>query len=100
MATTDSNAFYAEKGLKRTPVTMRPTTLELLDETRKAFTQQVKTTTQGEVVDAMAMVYMNNPEFAAEVNKALHAILENKVMQKAGRKEGWRKEKSDEPIEN
>lgn len=94
----DPISFYEEKGLKRTPVTMRPSTIDFLDLKRKEFTAQVKTTTQGEVVDAMVMAYMNNPDFAAEVNKALHEILEHKVIQKAGRKEGWRKEKA-EPTE-
>ncbi|MFU9046329.1 hypothetical protein ACNAUY_08040 [Acinetobacter tibetensis] len=96
MSTKDSNAFYLEKGLKRTPVTMRPSTIEFLDEKRKEFTAQIKTTTQGEVVDAMSMVYMNNPEFASAVNAALRDILEHKVIQKAGRKEGWRKDKPDD----
>lgn len=96
MSTKDSNAFYLEKGLKRTPVTMRPSTIEFLDEKRKEFTAQIKTTTQGEVVDAMSMVYMNNPKFASAVNAALRDILEHKVIQKAGRKEGWRKDKPED----
>lgn len=100
MPSCDAQAFYEEKGLKRTPVTMRPSTIEFLDEKRKEFTAAVKTTTQGEVVDAMSMVYMNNPEFAAAVDSALRDILEHKVIQKAGRKEGWRKEKpADEAVD-
>lgn len=96
---TDPLAFYAEKGLKRTPVTMRPSTIEVLDNTRKVYSAQIKTTTQGEVVDAMAMVYLNNPEFAEAVNAALMEILSHKEVQKAGRKEGWRKPKPSEPVE-
>lgn len=83
--------FYVEKGLKRTMVTLNPTTHEFLDNTRKEFTARIKTTTQGEVVDAMAVVYMGNPEFAAAVDKALCDLLSCKEVQKAGRKQGWRK---------
>ncbi|WP_151708826.1 hypothetical protein [Acinetobacter brisouii] len=80
---TDPSAFYAEKGLKRTTITLRPSTVEILDEKRKAFS---KTCTQGEIVDAMTDLYVNNPDIAALVNQAVENLLANKKVKKAGRK--------------
>ncbi|HEO0817018.1 hypothetical protein WKH82_17385 [Acinetobacter baumannii] len=90
---TDPKEFYAEKGLKRTTITLRPSTVEFLGAVAKQFTKEIKSTTQGELVDVMAQLYATNPQFAEMMNKGVTDLLANKEMQKSGRKEGWRKEK-------
>ena len=47
-------------------------------------------------MDALVATYLDNPQFAAAVDETLRSILDQKVMQKMGRKEGWRKDKSDD----
>ncbi|MCU4321669.1 MULTISPECIES: hypothetical protein [Acinetobacter] len=48
MANTDPKEFYAEKGLKRTTITLRPSTVEFLGSKAKQFTKEVKIATQGD----------------------------------------------------
>lgn len=93
MANTNPKEFYAEKGLKRTTITLRPSTVEFLGSKAKQFTQEVKIATQGELVDVMAQLYATNPQFAEMMNKGMMELLANKEVQKVGRKEGWRKVK-------
>lgn len=90
-----SDEFYKAKGLKRVSVTMTEGTINFLEDKRQEFLD-IKPTKQGDVVDAMAAVYMSNPEFATAVDAQIRKILEEKVVYKAGRKEGWRKEKSED----
>lgn len=96
MANTDPKEFYAEKGLKRTTITLRPSTVEFLGSKAKQFTKEVKIATQGELVDVMAQLYATNPQFAEMMNQGMTKLLANKEVQKVGRKEGWRKVKIDE----
>lgn len=96
MANTDPKEFYAEKGLKRTTITLRPSTVEFLGSKAKQFTKEVKIATQGELVDVMAQLYTTNPQFAEMMNQGMTKLLANKEVQKVGRKEGWRKVKIDE----
>lgn len=86
-----SNEFYKAKGLKRVSVTLTEGTINFLEDKRKEFSA-VKVTKQGDIVDAMASLYMSNPEFAAALDAEVIRLLEEKVVQKAGRKDGWRKE--------
>jgi len=46
----------------------------------------------------MVAAYLDKPQVAAAVDDALRKILDQKVMQKMGRKEGWRKDKSDDSM--
>lgn len=96
VANTDPKEFYAEKGLKRTTITLRPSTVEFLGSKAKQFTKEVKIATQGELVDVMAQLYATNPQFAEMMNQGMTKLLANKEVQKVGRKEGWRKVKIDE----
>lgn len=96
VANTDPKEFYAEKGLKRTTITLRPSTVEFLGNKAKQFTKEVKIATQGELVDVMAQLYESNPQFAEIMNQGMMEFLANKEVQKVGRKEGWRKLKIDE----
>lgn len=96
VATTDPKEFYAEKGLKRTTITLRPSTVEFLGSKAKQFTKEIKIATQGELVDVMAQLYATNPQFAEMMNQGMTDFLANKEVQKVGRKEGWRKVKIDE----
>lgn len=89
----EASEFYRNKGLKRVSVTLSDGTIAFLEDKRQEFTAAVKTTKQGDVVDALVATYLDNPQFAAAVNETLRTILDQKVMQKMGRKEGWRKEK-------
>lgn len=93
VANTNPKEFYAEKGLKRTTITLRPSTVEFLGSKAKQFTQEVKIATQGELVDVMAQLYATNPQFAEMMNQGMMELLANKEVQKVGRKEGWRKVK-------
>ena len=90
-----SDEFYKAKGLKRVSVTMTEGTINFLEDKRQEFLD-IKPTKQGDVVDAMAAVYMSDPKFAAAVDAQIRFILDSKVVLKAGRKEGWRKEKESE----
>lgn len=96
MANTDPKEFYAEKGLKRTTITLRPSTVDFLGNKAKQFTKEIKIATQGEFVDVMAQLYATNSQFAEMMNQGMEEFLANKEVQKAGRKEGWRKVKIDE----
>lgn len=94
----DPKAFYEDKGLKRTTITLRPTTVEFLSCKAKEFSKTIKSTTQGELVDVMAYLYANNADYAKLVDDGVKELLENKEMQKAGRKVGWRKEVNKEDL--
>lgn len=91
----EANEFYRKKGLKRVPVTLSEGTISFLEDKRQEFSA-IKVTKQGDVVDALVSVYLDNPQFATEVDAAVREILNQKIVQKAGRKEGWRKEKREE----
>lgn len=90
----EPSEFYRNKGLKRVSVTLSEGTIAFLEDKRQEFSS-IKTTKQGDVVDALVATYLDNPQFAAAVNDALRDILNQKVVQKMGRKEGWRKDKPD-----
>ena len=90
----EASEFYRNKGLKRVSVTLTDGTIAFLEDKRQEFSA-IKTTKQGDVVDALVATYLDNPQFAAAVDETLRNILDQKVMQKMGRKEGWRKDKSD-----
>lgn len=92
----EASEFYRNKGLKRVSVTLTDGTIAFLEDKRQEFTATIKTTKQGDVVDALVATYLDNPQFAAAVDETLRGILDRKVMQKMGRKEGWRKEKAEE----
>lgn len=94
----DSKAFYEDKGLKRTAITLRPTTVEFLSCKAKEFSKTIKSTTQGELVDVMAYLYANNANYAKLVDDGVKELLDNKEMRKAGRKVGWRKEISKDDL--
>ena len=91
----EASEFYRNKGLKRVSVTLTDGTIAFLEDKRQEFSA-IKTTKQGDVVDALVATYLDNPQFAAAVDETLRSILDQKVMQKMGRKEGWRKGKSDD----
>lgn len=91
----EASEFYRNKGLKRVSVTLTDGTIAFLEDKRQEFSA-IKTTKQGDVVDALVATYLDNPQFAAAVDETLRNILDQKVMQKMGRKEGWRKDKSDD----
>ena len=93
----EASEFYRNKGLKRVSVTLTYGTIAFLEDKRQEF-KSVKTTKQGDVVDALVATYLDNPQFAAAVDETLRSILDQKVMQKMGRKEGWRKDKSDDSM--
>lgn len=88
VANTDPKEFHAEKGLKRTTITLRPSTVEFLGSKAKQFTKEFKSTTQGELVDVMAQLYSNNSQFAKIMNQGVAQLLASKEIQKSGRKEG------------
>lgn len=92
----EASEFYRNKGLKRTTITLSDNAVEFLESKRQEFTAAIKTTKQGEVVEALIAAYVKNPDFALAVDAQLEEILNNKVMNKAGRKEGWRKEKAED----
>lgn len=87
--------YYQLKGLKRVQVTLTEGSINFLDDKRKQFSE-LKVTKAGDIVDAMIDVYLENPEFAALVDKRVVKLLEEKVVRKNGRKEGWRKESEED----
>lgn len=91
----EASEFYRNKGLKRVSVTLTDGTIAFLEDKRQEFSA-IKTTKQGDVVDALVATYLDNPQFAAAVDETLRNILDQKVIQKMGRKEGWRKDKSND----
>lgn len=91
----EASEFYRNKGLKRVSVTLSDRTTEFLDAKRKE-SNAYKITKQGDVVEALVAAYMNNPQFAASVDKELRDLLDQKTILKAGRKTGWRKDKTED----
>jgi hypothetical protein len=91
----EASEFYRNKGLKRVSVTLSDATIAFLEDKRQEFSS-IKTTKQGDVVDAMVAAYLDKPQVAAAVDDALRKILDQKVMQKMGRKEGYRKVKPED----
>lgn len=92
------NKFYSDKGLKRISVALNIGTIAFLEDKRQEFTKH-KVTKQGDVVDALVAVYLDNPQFAAAVDAQLLSILDQKVMKKPGRKDGWQDRQKDEDAE-
>ena len=89
-----SNEFYKAKGLKRVNVTLSDECAKFLESKRKEFSK-VKTAKQGDFVEGIIQTYRENPEFAKIVDANVIKILDEKVIEKAGRTEGWRKDKSE-----
>ncbi|MDH1689986.1 hypothetical protein [Acinetobacter junii] len=89
----DPQMFYKDKGLKRIPIAITENSMNFFDIKRKEFSK-TKVTKYGDIIDAIVNVYEHNPDFAKIVDGEVFKILDKKVIEKAGRKEGWRKNKS------
>lgn len=89
----DPQMFYKDKGLKRISIAITENSMNFFDIKRKEFSK-TKVTKYGDIIDAIVNVYEHNPDFAKIVDGEVFKILDKKVIEKAGRKEGWRKNKS------
>jgi hypothetical protein len=90
--------FYRTKGLKRTTITLSDETTEFLEEKRLEFST-IKTTKQGDIVEAFVAAYLNNPEVQTLVDAELTRLLSEKVVKTAGRKPGQKNKAKELPEE-
>ncbi len=82
MAATNSSKFYIEKGLVRTSITLRPETIQTLENMAKQHKL-----TQGEIVDAFARLLESGNLSDQLFGVHIEAIREEKLAEKERMKE-------------